>query len=540
MPGSLKGALLAVLTLTLGTACAAVLDERIGQQEVGSVKAGLAAVGTLLLALRLLLGRVGSLTPAASRALDGGLLALAVLAAAGWWNFFQFNYPGFGHPSETYHYYVGSKYFPELGYSRLYSCTAVADAEAGRQDVFERKLRDLETNRIVPTTAAVENPEACKSHFDSERWQSFSHDVAWFRIHVTPRRWHQSQVDHGYNGTPAWGFFGRLLAETGPATDRQILALRLLDPILLLLGWGFVGYSFGWRTLCVALLFWGTNYPAQYGWVGGSYLRQLEVVALLVSICLMKRERNVAAGFLLSLAALTRIYPTFLLAGLALAVAGRSLAARHPVLSPSQKRLLAGGLLGAAVLLPLSLLGTGSPHSWFQFAQNSRVLLDTPLRNDMGLRTVLSHDPASPARELFDSSLLDPYEPWKQSRALTFAARRPLFGVVLLGYLALLALAVRRQPDWVALVLGVGLVPMAAELTCYYWVVLVAFALLWKRAPVIGVALCGLSAAGWAIVDRFHFFDEIFAWQSLAGVLFALFATTWVWLRPIPTDSNTV
>ena len=70
----------------------------------------------------------------------------------------------------------------------------------------------------------------------------------------------------------------------------------------------------------------------------------------------MKRDRNVAAGFLLSLAALVRIYPAFLLAGLALAVAGRSLAARRPVLSPSQKGLLLGGLLGAAVLLPLSHL----------------------------------------------------------------------------------------------------------------------------------------------------------------------------------------
>jgi hypothetical protein len=103
------------------------------------------------------------------------------------------------------------------------------------------------------------------------------------------------------------------------------------------------------------------------------------------------------------------------------------------------------------------------------------------------------------------------------------------------GFVLLLAAAVRGQPEWVAVVLGVGLIPIAAELTCYYSAILAAFALLWNRHPAVGAALVGLSALGWLLAERFLFYDEIFTWISLATVGFVLFATLWVW-RAAPTE----
>jgi hypothetical protein len=327
-------------------------------QQVNTVKALLAAAGTLLLVARLALPRWERLPAWLRRLWDGALLSLGLLAAACWWNLFQFNYPMFGHPADTYHYYVGSKYFRELGYTRLYRCTAVADSEAGwRKQVESRYVRDLETNSVEPAAGLLEHPEACKRHFTQERWRSFSRDVAWFRMQMPKRRWHLAQTDHGYNGTPALGLFGGLLTRTGPATDAQILALRLIDPLLLLLTWAAVGWTFGWRVLCVALLYWGTNYPTQYGWVGGSFLRQVDFVAVLLGICLMRRRRMTAAGFLLVLAALVRIYPALLLAGPGLQAAGAMLRGRRLWLSAEHRRLLLGGLLALATVLPLSALG---------------------------------------------------------------------------------------------------------------------------------------------------------------------------------------
>jgi hypothetical protein len=530
--------LLPLLLLALPSAALAADGSLLSTQQVNTVKALLAGAGTLLLVVRLALPRWEQLPARRRRLWDGALLTLGLLATACWWNLFQFNYPIFGHPSETYHYYVGSKYFRELGYTRLYRCTAIADAEAGwRKQVETRYVRDLETNSVERAAALLDHPEDCKQHFTEERWHEFSRDLAWFRTHLPKRRWRMTQTDHGYNGTPAWGLFGGLLARTGPATDGQILALRLIDPLLLLLTWAAVGWTFGWRVLCVALLYWGSNYPAQYGWVGGSYLRQVEFAAVLLGICLMRRQRMTAAGFLLVLAALVRVYPALLLAGPGLQAVWEMLRRRRLWLSAAHRRLLLGGILALASVLPLSALDSGGFGAWLQFAQNSRVLLDTPLRNNVGLRTVLSYDHEASSRFTRDTRLADPYAPWKQAREETFARHRLLFGALAAGFVLLLAAAVRGQPEWVAVVLGAGLVPVAAELTCYYSAILVVFALLWRRHPPAAAALVGLSAAGWLITERFLFYDEIFTWISLATVVFVLFATLWVW-RVAPAEAE--
>ena len=182
-------------------------------RELDAVKAAVATLGTAWLLAGIWLRRRPSPAARLRRSWDVGLALLGLAGALCWTNLLQFNFPGFGHPSETFHYYVGAKYFRELGYERLYHCTALADAEAlGEEQVARRRLRDLRSNELVSATRALEDPEACRAHFTPERWQAFVHDVAWFRAQVPARRWLLSQMDHGYNGTPAWGLFGGLLA----------------------------------------------------------------------------------------------------------------------------------------------------------------------------------------------------------------------------------------------------------------------------------------------------------------------------------------
>ncbi len=495
----------------------------LGPEEVGAVKAATAAAGALLLGVGALRSARGG---PPGRVFDGLLAGLGLLAAACWWNLGRFHYPMFGHPSETYHYYVGAKYFPELDYTGLYRCTALADAESGRRaEVEARYARDLGTNRIVPAAELLRDPALCKARFSAERWRSFRRDLRFFRERLPVERWQRTQVDHGYNATPAWGLVGGLLARTGPASERRILWLRLLDPGLLA-GTGLaIARAFGWRTLCVALLYWGTSYPAHYGWVGGSYLRQLELAALLVGICCLRRGRPATAGALLAVASLVRVFPAVALAGVALRAVWEAVSARRLTLSPAHRRFALAALATVALLVPLSGVGAGGLGAWPAFLENSRVLLGTPLRNHVGLRTLLAYDPSTSARILADPSLDDPYARWKEARRRTFEARRPLFAACLAGFLILLAAAVRRAEDWSASVLALGLVPIAFELTCYYWALLAAYALLWERQPWVGAALCALSASGWWIADRWFFYDELFPWISLATLGFVAFAT---------------
>jgi hypothetical protein len=492
-------------------------------QRAAQGKSALAFAGAVLLAYGALAARRE--TPRQRELREGALALLGVAAALGWWNFGAFNFPVFGHASDSFHYYVGSKYFAELGYERLYRCTAVADLEAGLgEQVAQRYLRDLSSNEVISAAAALEAPERCKEHFTPERWQAFQHDVAWFRGEVNERRWDEMQVDHGYNATPLWTALGGTLANVLPASGPNLLALRLLDPFLLAVLWVAVAATFGWQAACVALLYWGTNHPAQHGWTGGSFLRQGWLFAIGTAICALRRGRPASAGALLALAAGLRVFPIFVLAALALKALAAMLQARRVFLASDQRRLLAGALAAGALLFALSLAAGGGLRAWSDFAANSRKHLDTPLRNYVGLRTVVSYVPAPPAAAARHASE-DPYEAWKEARRAAGEQRRWLFAALLAGYLWLLARTAVREADWVVCILGVGLVTIAAELTCYYSAGLAFFGLLWLRRASIGVALCLLSAAGWWIASSGRPLDEVYTGISLASVLFVVLAT---------------
>jgi hypothetical protein len=157
------------------------------------------------------------------------------------------------------------------------------------------------------------------------------------------------------------------------------------------------------------------------------------------------------------------------------------------------------------------------------------------MRNHFGLRTLLSWRPDEPGRALRSADHVDPYDRWKESRRRTFAQRRVLYGALVAGAFALLALAARGQPLWAGAVLAAGLIPILGELTSYYATSLAVFALLWQRWPAIGIGIVALSALGWMLVSIFHVYDRIFVAISLATVLFVAFAWLWAW-RVAPRD----
>jgi hypothetical protein len=58
---------------------------------------------------------------------DGLLLGLGFTTALCWWNLGDFRAGGDVHVWDTYHYYMGTKYFREVAYDRLYACVALAE-----------------------------------------------------------------------------------------------------------------------------------------------------------------------------------------------------------------------------------------------------------------------------------------------------------------------------------------------------------------------------------------------------------------------------
>lgn len=465
------------------------------------------------------------------RGRDGALVALGLLGAAAWGNFFLFR-PGFVHGWDSFHYYLGGKYFPELGYTRLYACAAAAEAQdEGPARLRAREVRDLETDAIVPGRLALERAADCMDRFSAARWAAFRHDVRWFRERMEPERWARMLRDHGYNASPAWAALGGLLAATGPASWTQIALLSAVDPALLALMWVGALRSFGWRATCVALIFWGTNFPARFAWTGGAFLRQDWLVLSASAVALLRAGRPLAAGLAAGWAASLRLFPALLLAGVLLGAGGRGgRAGRGRELSA----LLAGALAAVLGLAVLGAAAGGGAGVWTAFARNSLKHAASPITNRMGLATLVAHDPEHSIRaQVASPPDSRPVLGWAEGRARALASRWPLFLGAAGALAATVLWAARRQPPWVAAVLGTALIPAAGELACYYYSFLLLWGLLTERREGIGAGLCALSAAGGLLGLVVPWEDELYALLSLATLLFLAGALVALGRRPL-------
>jgi len=502
---------------------------------LATLKVALALAGAALLGWSWALRRAGREGEHA-RLRDRLLAGVAVLSALAWWDFAPQHMLDRRHEWEFYHHFVGGKYFRELGYTRLYDCTLIADEEAGFGfPAAQRPVRRLATNRVEMAAGVVADPEACKSHFTPERWEAFRADVGFFRERMTPRRWATALTDHGFNATPVWAIAGSTLANTGPASETRLRALALIDPLLLALLWGAACWGFGWRAAAVALIFWGTNEPARGIWIGNAYLRQDWLAATGIGLALLRRGRMAAGGAALTVATLLRIFPGFLVAALALRAAVGCWQRRSLRLPTSQRRFALGCLAALAIALPLSAVVCGGFGAWRGFVENSRKHLSSPLTNFAGLKTVAAFSPASTMLRVRDFSLPDPYSPWHEAQRATFARREPWFWTAVAAYTVLLAVAVAREEEWAAPILGTGLVVIGAQIGAYYYALLSVYGFLGPRREPAATGLLLLSAATWAIASSTRAIDEASMVQSLACVVYVLVVTALAARRGAPT-----
>ena len=494
---------------------------------------------------------------------DRLLMAVGLLSFCAYWNFGSFHFGNYVHMWDTFHYYIGSKYFKELSYDRLYECVAVADSEeAGlKRRVELRKIMNLRTNMMVGTTDILAHPELCKGHFTPERWGDFKHDVAYFRNHHDIKRWEEAQTDHGYNGSPVWNIVGTTLANMAPASDGQINFLTRIDP-LFIFGLVFMSlWAFGWRTTCVALAVFATNFPSRFYWTGGSFLRWDWLFYFVGGVCLVKKERPLLGGFFLGYSTLLRIFPVFIFSGPILVIVrqlwgepspDRPWWKPEPWESPKALgarvdsrfvSILAGAALAVAILVPVSLVTSNGIAGYRAFKFNTEKHKETPLTNYMGLRTVVAYSPSEAGRVMKDDWQEDPWGPWKRQKLQTFHQRRWLNDLLIAGFVALLYVALRDAEPWVACSMGAMMIAVGVELTCYYYSFLFAVAFLYAKRREAGAILLGATAIT-GIIDwsPTRYLPDVKPWvglkwsqwldeQYMAMSIFTLGAFVWILYR---------
>lgn len=450
-----------------------------------------------------------SRTPLDARKVRVALVGLAALSVAGYLNFGDLGYPRVYHRWEFFHYYLGAKYHEELGYTRLYAATAVAESQLGpafAEEVAHRSLRNLTTDAIEPTETVLAHAGDYEGRFSSARWAAFRSDVAWFRSVCDAGWWAKMQRDHGYNPAPLWTVEGSFFARAGPASDGTLRLLATLDLALFAGAFFAVGWAFGLRTLCVTLVFWGAQWPANFTFTWGAFLRQDWLFYLLLAVALAKRRRYGLAGASLAASALVRVFPALLAIPV---VAGAVFGLRRRGRVPgAHARFLRGFAVGGASLLALSLAVLG-PRAHAEFASHLATHSRAAMTNLMGLKTIAVFDWRSAAGAAFDPDALDSFARWGELRAARAEALRPLLLILSAASVAGVAWASRGPRSvWKLLPCGLLLVMAAAELTNYYYSVFLL-------APLLSSDRRDGSAHEAA---------------SLAAAAFSALLVTWTWM----------
>lgn len=495
----------------------------------------IALAAALLMVVVFWSDRVGA-QPTTQRFVKRLVISVCLLAGLCWWNLFQYtthNYAqSYANDWDIYHYYLGSKYAPELRYTNIYHCSVVADTEDGLDAIDEpnRHVRDLRSNEPVPVAAFRANPDGCKRSFSSERWESFKHDNAWFRTRLPPDMWQKLTLDHGYNPSPAWAIVGRTLASLAPASSTQMFLLRSLDTVLLVVMWNMIWVCFGWRAAAAAIAFWGTNYTAGNWFTAAAFLRNDWLFMVVAGVCCLKRERMALGGFMLAYATLLRVFPGFLVLGVLLKIASDAFNQRSLRFSPPHGRFVMGAAVGVIVVVLLSFLANGRATVWQEFAKNTQKHVGMSGQN-VGLDRVLEYfDDERAAGEFINTGAGSRAAEANPSRKVLFA----------LAFLPLLFVAVRKEEAWAAAVLGIGWLPFVVGLTNYYWAMFLLFALLTTRKPVliVGVAAMTLIWSAMGLIypleidhpwppfgGESYSWPALYMWSSAALMMFIVWAT---------------
>ena len=116
-------------------------------------------------------------------------------------------------------------------------------------------------------------------------------------------------TDHGFNASPVWCVLGSAIANLAPLSMSNITLITRIDLAFLAAMWGLVWWAFGWRIACAALIFWGTNHFARFGWTTAAFLRHEWLFFTVAAICLVRKGKMFLGGASLTYAALLRLFP---------------------------------------------------------------------------------------------------------------------------------------------------------------------------------------------------------------------------------------
>ncbi|MBN1688998.1 MAG: hypothetical protein JW893_07855 [Candidatus Omnitrophica bacterium] len=463
------------------------------------------------------------------------VLILALLTLLGFtahFNFFLFHGGRTHlHNLEIYHYYMGSKYFPELGYTKLYEASLVADSEDDPYFRGDLAIRSLETYELEPRSEVLARKSEIAGLFTKERWREFKEDLSVFRL-TAPTNWGVKfgYQDHGYNGTPfVTAILSFLSSQPFLSTRDFIQIAACLDILLILLCGGLIAILLGLEAGLVFLFCLAVNPLNDYLMIGGAYLRYSYLVALALGIAFYRKNQFILSGILVAVSGLLRIFPGLCVVGLFLSHLLRKdrLQALKSVRSFYLSFFVAGGLI---FLMTSILPKPAGENPWRGFARQIELHRGKLTTNKVGLRYLFFFSDEHNVREVLKSWPDGQRLNWIEENEKTYEGRKPFFFIAVAAMLFLLACFLRASHGAEAFFGGVVFIFCVFLLSHYYYCLLSLIPLMFSECRKITIftvlafgamtAVALLPEIG-GIVDRRFYFSSLTTLFLMVGILSA-------------------
>ena len=424
------------------------------------------------------------------------MVAFAILFSfAAFHNLGTFRNGTFIHHGEMFHYYLGTKYFSELGYYELYNAVIAADSEQDSSLEGQPFYSDLKTYQNTQRQIALDDIDRVKSLFSRERWSAFKDDVAFFKSSMPrPPGLTFVLMDHGYNGSPVSTFMLGMLANLVPVTRMGLLAA--LDVLLVAAMIVLVFRTFGLEVGALFSVYFFVNMLNDHDYISGSLLRYDWLFCIVAAVCLLEKGRYASAAFFLTLSAMMRVFPAALFFGVAVTIIQNVKTTR----SVDKKYIRFGVAAGvtALVLFLLPAVSLGSVlKPWKDFSAKAELHDSGVYVNHLGLRGIVLFEPSHLSLDSFAKTFSNTYtndivRHWQNVKEREFKQRRPvIIGASILVLLCLSAIIWKRKASasesvlWPLLLIYTFSFP-----SHYYYAFLCLFILLFFRpseslAPIV-------------------------------------------------------
>jgi hypothetical protein len=210
-----------------------------------------------------------------------------------------------------FHYYLGAKYFNELGYFDFYQCAISAGKElkvAGWND--ETIVRNLKNYDL---TESRHLPPCPKEKFSAERWEEYKKDITLilnYKAGPSAVGILDLVTDKGFNPLPFWTVLAGAVANFFPNTGPAFAFLMNLDFIVLIISiifiWKSAGEPMARITATITLFYFGT-----FSSLGGQFLQYFWFLGLVWAIIAWRKDKPAVSGLLMGITTAIRSFPLF-------------------------------------------------------------------------------------------------------------------------------------------------------------------------------------------------------------------------------------